>query len=209
MLRREKCLCEIKFAEDINRCCVHLSLEAADWIQNFLSTSCGHPAGGVKLADMSTLTKHVTSCPLQGSVFLGYESVSVTHVHLFLVLRHGRHGHRHLYLQIHRVLWVSNHHDSIGLKIVLQQPTSNYSAGGYCFSWMRVTDMACFNLPYMLLRINLYHRASRINVSQSWEGVGWWDTWHLSERCTLRSHEAGGGTATHQELEVSPHVFNF
>lgn len=53
-------------------------------------------------------------CPVppQGSVFPGYEFVPVTDVHLFLVLRHSRHGHRHLHLQIHWVLWVSNHDDS-------------------------------------------------------------------------------------------------
>lgn len=37
----------------------------------------------------------------QGLVFLGHEFVSVPHVYLLLVLRYSRHGHRHLYLQIH------------------------------------------------------------------------------------------------------------
>lgn len=55
------------------------------------------------------LISHILLYLLQGLVFLGHEFVSVPHVHLLLVLRHNRHGHRHLYLQIHRVLWVSSH----------------------------------------------------------------------------------------------------
>lgn len=33
--------------------------------------------------------------------------------------------------------------------------------------------------------------------------MGRWYTWHLAQRRSLRPHEAGGGTASHQELEVS------
>lgn len=39
--------------------------------------------------------------------------------------------------------------------------------------------------------------------------MGWWDTWSVSERRTLRSHAAGGGTPTHQELEVLCHDYYY
>lgn len=167
ILAEEKFLCEIKFADDINRCCVHLNHHGKLYESG--SSRLNTKLSIYKLWSSSRVWSwqkfplwpnmtDMTSCPLQGFVFLGYESVSVAHVHLFLVLRHSRHGHRHLHLQIHWVLWVSNHHDSIGLrKIVLQQLTSNYSASGYFFSWMRVMVVACFNLPYMLLIIYLHH----------------------------------------------------
>lgn len=55
----------------------------------------------IKVAETVLWFKHVTLCPLQGFVFSGYEPVPVAHVHLLLVLRHHRHGHRNLHLQIH------------------------------------------------------------------------------------------------------------
>lgn len=39
--------------------------------------------------------------PLQDPVLLGNELVSRHHVYLLVVLRHYRHGHRRLHLQIH------------------------------------------------------------------------------------------------------------
>lgn len=39
-------------------------------------------------------------------------------------------------------------------------------------------------------------------VFQSREGVGGWDPWFVTQRCSLRPPEAGGRTSAHQELEV-------
>lgn len=55
----------------------------------------------MKQAEILLRVKPVTSCLLQGFVFPWYEPMPVAHVHLLMVLRHCRHGHRNLHLQIH------------------------------------------------------------------------------------------------------------
>jgi hypothetical protein len=71
-------------------------------------------------------------------------------------------------------------------------------------SWLVVALSVCPGPPGTPPLLVLSHL-------QGGEGVGGRYQWSIAQRCPLRPHSPGGGTAPHQELEVrvSAHVFRF